>query len=173
MQYTTGDYSRHYITEALFRLMEDTPYNEITVSDVARKAGVGRATFYRYFSSKEDVLRFFFDRAKSDFASEQVYRPRCKEDYLDIIKRVLTYIRKNKHRLQLLVKARLEYIYTDYVSSAMNKTFSEENENVYLAAGYAGMISAITLRWIMSDCTDDESNVLEAFSSIALAGMGD
>ena len=55
----------------------------------------------------------------------------------------------------------------------MNKTFSEENENVYLAAGYAGMISAITLRWIMSDCTDDESNVLEAFSSIALAGMGD
>ena len=119
------------------------------------------------------MLRFFFDRAKSDFASEQVYRPRCKEDYLDIIKRVLTYIRKNKHRLQLLVKARLEYIYTDYVSSAMNKTFSEENENVYLAAGYAGMISAITLRWIMSDCTDDESNVLEAFSSIALAGMGD
>ena len=80
MQYTTGDYSRHYITEALFRLMEDNPYNEITVSDVARKAGVGRATFYRYFSSKEDVLRFFFDRAKSDFASAQVYRPRCKED---------------------------------------------------------------------------------------------
>lgn len=175
MQYTSGDYSRHYITEALFRLMEDNPFNEITISDVAKKAGVGRATFYRYFNSKEDVLKFFFDRAQSEFASEQIYRPRCKEDYLDVIKRVLIYIKKYKQRLQLLAKAHLEYIYLDYVDRALSDLFKNEidDDNRYKAAGYAGAISNITLHWIKSDCKDDEETVLQAFSCIALGGFGD
>ena len=55
MDYITEDYTRHYIIQALFRLMNEYRYDKISVTDIAQKAGVGRATFYRYFKSKEDI----------------------------------------------------------------------------------------------------------------------
>lgn len=172
MNYTQGDYSRHYITEALFKLMESTPYKDITVSDISKKAGVGRATFYRYFTCKEDVVSFFFEHTKSEFGKEQIYRPRCKEDYEDIIKRVVRYISENKKRLQLLCEARLEYLYFDYVDKALAKMMSSEeyDESEYKAAGYAGAISNITLHWIKNDCKGDEKEIFDALSAISLGG---
>lgn len=170
MEISREDYSRHYVTEALFRLMESRPYNEITVSDIAKKAGVGRATFYRYFSSKEDVIGYFLNRTGAEFSSEQIYRPRSVEDYKDIIKRVLSYIKKYRSRLKLLCNARLEYIYFDFVNTALSEHFRGDldNDNPYQAAGYAGAISNITMLWVTNDCADDESVVSDAFSAIML-----
>src|SRR5262249_52142547 len=40
-------------------MLSERSYGEITVDDIAGAAGVSRRTFFRYFSSKEDVfLRF-------------------------------------------------------------------------------------------------------------------
>ncbi len=44
------------ITEALFALMDEKSLADITVSEIVRKAGVARASFYRNYTSKEDVL---------------------------------------------------------------------------------------------------------------------
>ena len=48
---------REYLTEALMQIMEKKDYGDISVGEIAERAGVHRATFYRHFSSKEDVLR--------------------------------------------------------------------------------------------------------------------
>ena len=53
MEYAQEDYTRHYIITALFKLMSDYDYGEISVTDIAKKAGVGRATFYRYLKKKK------------------------------------------------------------------------------------------------------------------------
>ena len=173
MQYSQGDYSKHYIVEALFKLMESTPYPDITIYKIEKKAGVGRATFYRYFSNKEEVVRFFFDHTKSEFAEEQIYRPRCAEDYEEVIKRVIRYIKAHKRHLQLLCKAHLEYIYFDYVDRSLLNLFRSEfdDDNIYKAAGYAGAITNITLHWAKNDCEDDEKVVFAAFSDVTLGGM--
>lgn len=44
------------ITDALFAMMEEFPLDRITISDVIRRAGVARVSFYRNYTSKEDVL---------------------------------------------------------------------------------------------------------------------
>lgn len=59
--YAPEEYTRHYIVQALFKLMQEYSYEKINVTDIVQKAGVGRATFYRYFKSKEDVITFYFD----------------------------------------------------------------------------------------------------------------
>lgn len=170
VEFSREDYSKYYVTEALFKLMESTPFDEITVSEISGKAGVGRATFYRYFSCKEDVIRYFFKRTGSEFSSEQIYRPRCAEDYEDIIKRVIGYIKKYQRRLKLLSRSRLEYIYFDFVDSALTAHFTGElsNDNPYQAAGYAGAICNITLRWVANGCKDDESVIFDAFRAVTL-----
>ena len=46
--------------EALLQLMKKKNYTEISVGEIAARAGVHRATFYRHFTSKDDVLRCVF-----------------------------------------------------------------------------------------------------------------
>jgi len=37
-------------------LMDEMPYNKITVSNISDKAGITRPTFYRYYDDKDDVI---------------------------------------------------------------------------------------------------------------------
>lgn len=44
------------IKEALLRLMKDKSVEQITAVELAKEAGVSRASFYRYYDSIDDVL---------------------------------------------------------------------------------------------------------------------
>jgi AcrR family transcriptional regulator len=49
--------TRNKINEAFVKLLFHRSYQNLRVSDVTRKAAVGRATFYAHFSSKDDLLK--------------------------------------------------------------------------------------------------------------------
>lgn len=55
------------ITDTLFDMMRETPFERITVKDLVARAGVGRASFYRNFESKEDVVARRLDAITDDF----------------------------------------------------------------------------------------------------------
>lgn len=44
------------ITKALFDLMHEKSFSDISISELIRTAGVARVSFYRNYESKEDVL---------------------------------------------------------------------------------------------------------------------
>lgn len=46
----------HFIN-ALLSLMKKKPYQNITVQELSDTAQYDRRTYYRYFNSKEDILR--------------------------------------------------------------------------------------------------------------------
>ena len=52
VNYAPEEYTRYYIVQALFKLMNEYEFEKISVTDIANKAGVGRATFYRYFKRR-------------------------------------------------------------------------------------------------------------------------
>lgn len=43
------------LKEALFELLLEKNYNDITVSDLVKTAGISRSTFYQYYDDKEDL----------------------------------------------------------------------------------------------------------------------
>ena len=45
------------ITDALFELLKSKELSQITITELIRKAGVCRASFYRNFYLTEDVIR--------------------------------------------------------------------------------------------------------------------
>ena len=49
--------TRNKIDEAFVKLLFHRSYRNLRVSDVIRKAGIGRATFYAHSSSKDELLR--------------------------------------------------------------------------------------------------------------------
>ena len=48
--------TKSWIFEAVMLLMDEKPYEKITVSDIAEKAGIARPTFYRNYNDKDDVI---------------------------------------------------------------------------------------------------------------------
>ena len=53
-------FTRMCIGEAVFALMDKKEYEKIKVSDIVKRAGVSRVTFYHYYETKEDALTDFF-----------------------------------------------------------------------------------------------------------------
>ena len=51
-----NQYVVEHITEAMLKLMKNTNFNDISISQVCEEAGVGRASFYRNFENKEAVI---------------------------------------------------------------------------------------------------------------------
>lgn len=54
----TTEELKESLSDALLDLLRDTPIEKIRMQDVADRAGVGRITFYRHFSSKQELIDY-------------------------------------------------------------------------------------------------------------------
>ena len=52
--------TRKIITDAAFSLFETQTFNLITVQDILNEAHVSRATFYKYFSDKHELMHLYY-----------------------------------------------------------------------------------------------------------------
>jgi AcrR family transcriptional regulator len=55
------------IGQAALRVCRQLGYHRTRMADIAEAAGVGKGTLYEYFSSKDEILRFVFDRYFESF----------------------------------------------------------------------------------------------------------
>ena len=174
MEYSPDEYTRHYIVTALFKLMHEYEYEKIKVTDIVAKAGVGRATFYRYFKRKEDVIAYYFERHTREFVLEQRIIPRCKADHIKIAFDTLTMFKQNKEPFKLLQKAHLTDLYLDYLNKKFVQNFERDNndKNRYLPYLYAGMLYNVSMKWLEDDCKED-AQTLAAMIVEAIYDKGD
>ena len=57
--------AKECIVTALIELMKTRDYASITITDLAKKAGVSRMAYYRNYTSKEDIISSFADEVGS------------------------------------------------------------------------------------------------------------
>ena len=164
MEFTREEYSKHYIVQALFFLMRDRDYAKISITDIAEKAGVGRVTFYRYFKKKEDVLLYYFDRNAREFMYDQRTIPRCREDYFEIVQKVLAMFYKHRELFRLIRKARLEYVYSDFLNRQFVQLFEQTHpdKSRFLPYIYAGMLFNVSMAWLDADCAEPAADIARA-----------
>lgn len=58
--------SRKSFNEALLTLLEEKPFDQLTIREISARAGTGYATFFRHYETKESLL--------GDVASEEISR---------------------------------------------------------------------------------------------------
>ena len=55
------DFLKGCLSDALFKLLKEKEYDKITVGEITALANVSRATYYRHFQSKDELLLYKID----------------------------------------------------------------------------------------------------------------
>src|SRR5258708_8322937 len=66
---------RGELSEVALGLLTGRKFESLTIDEIAAAAGVSRRTFFRYFTSKEDVVFAFLDQWAVRLAADIVARP--------------------------------------------------------------------------------------------------
>lgn len=167
--------SRQWLQEALLQMMGRKPFQDITVTDVAERAGVSRLTFYRNFSSKEEVLTSYFDDlfarylddlGRSDAASLQAALCQC-----------LEYWRSHAAVTRLLVRDGLEALihrpfehYLDQVIARVEPPISlSRTQKRFVVGG----LFFVMLDWLDGDVGRAVSDVADQILSFVVVDAPD
>jgi AcrR family transcriptional regulator len=96
--------TRTALTEALLDLVATTPFERLTVREIADRADVGYATFFRHYASKEALLLAVFGGIVGDLAD--LLQPTAREGRLEEAGRQLfEYVAAHEARLRVLFTA--------------------------------------------------------------------
>ena len=88
--------TKSWIFDALMLLMDEKPYNKITVSDICERAGIARPTFYRNYS---DISEVVFGYLMNTFSMELLNTEKGnKDDRQDTIILEFNYKYMTKHQ---------------------------------------------------------------------------
>ncbi len=63
--------SQKHIAEGFYELLTQKEYSRITASEICKKSGVSRQTFYSLFSSKENIVAFILSKEYSFNPNEE------------------------------------------------------------------------------------------------------
>ena len=168
--------SKKQILEALLTLMEKYSYNEISVKQIVLETDLTRKTFYRNFSSKDDVLESYIGSIIAEYidALNDETRP------LNVI---FSFCEKNKNllgilhkhdMLHLLLKKLNEIIPSviespDYERNPFKKVFGDIEPD-YLIAFNIGAIWNVINKWLelgMHEPLENVKAVLEKYLNSA------
>ena len=99
--------TRECLRIAMFKLMGDMDFEKITVTEIAKRAGVSRLAFYRNYESKEDLVadicRSVFQEIITSLKSE-LFLTNRREWYVDFFKT----IKENSDYFDIYLKANLK-----------------------------------------------------------------
>jgi AcrR family transcriptional regulator len=59
--------SKAMIQEALIELLKEKPYHKITITEISKKSGLTRSTFYAHFETKDDLLKSVINELLDEF----------------------------------------------------------------------------------------------------------
>lgn len=151
--------SKVWITNALFELMQSHDYSTITISQICRKSDLSRKTFYRHFTSKDDILAKKFLLLLEEFLSMLP----CSEpiSFLDMSSAYFEFWHKNKELLKLLKESQLlPSIFIQLqaelpnICKRLERTDTEicHSDALFYANAFAlGGLNNMLLNWIQSD----------------------
>ena len=133
-----NSFVRQQITDTLIEMLKEKSIQEISVSDLTDRAGVGRVSFYRNFSDKEDVLRQESARLLQQwgilFESGQ-----GNAEYSRVFLSLFDYLRQNREFYTVLCGAGLSGILMDTVVATARLNPDMPNLEAYLASKTAGI----------------------------------
>ena len=135
------------IQEALVYLLSKKDIDDISVTEIVKKAGVSRTAYYRNYQSKEDILKDFSMNVFNLIFS-QLDREDFAKDPKNWYRFIFTQIKNNARIVKLVVKARL-YTAEEFLPKS-DLTMLSINEQYQIFAMESALVNLIQ-KWVEED----------------------
>ncbi|MDE6408130.1 MAG: TetR/AcrR family transcriptional regulator [Anaeroplasmataceae bacterium] len=156
---------KNAMVKALFILLEKKPLSEIKIKELVKKAGVARASFYRNFKTKEDVIIYFLNtlllQYKEKYTADLAHIAR----YENVL-RTFNYVYSYKMELQSLFQAKLGQMFLDAINEYIITSTDLQHEKQlykYPFYSYAGALYNVIYYWITSGCKESPEEMTVAY----------
>lgn len=145
-----------YIIDSLFALMKNKRYENISITEIVKKAGASRVSFYRNFNSKEDIVAKWIDKVTDEFLNRSniSFKNNTNKEYF---MKLFTHLNEHKERGLLICKAGLDYLLKNKFDEVFINNYLNES-NAYKVYYVSGGIYNIYYYWLSNGCkeTPDE-----------------
>ncbi len=147
--------TRDYIFEAFFKLLETDNYDKISVAQITEKAGVSRMSFYRNFSSKEDlVVKALQKIAKA--LENKIASIEEKNEYT-VIKCFFETFKEHKIFFVSLSQEPIAKNFSELTMKKLKENFPEDKFNKtqkYISIFYYSAFSSVIFEWLKNGCEE-------------------
>ena len=170
------------IYDAFFLLLREKDMEKITVSDVIKKAGIVRSTFYNHYENVPSLMEAAENKTINDiFRLMESFHPENDKDMCDsYFLAICNYSRKNPFVTNLLKSPRgdaffekaimMFHRYVTKLSSSDSNIKKGATFSFYIA-GAIGSTIGILHKWIAEDFTSPAEKVADIMSQIFLSGI--
>lgn len=167
--------SAELLGEALINCLEKKSFDELTVVDVQKEAGVGRTTFYRIFDNLTDVLAYLSDTIFSTFFFEnQCYASATSRD------RSIEFIScwmKNNRVLDAIVKShRLDILQESHMKNLPDLFYFAGEEREFCIYQLTAIMTSSLQYWVQhgkKESAEELFDIIKASSSTVCSMFAD
>lgn len=159
-------YVLEHITDALLKLLEEKPIGEISISELCDFAGIGRASFYRNFESKEDILRRYIHKIFKEWTDEADKKEnRPLNESLGLL---FAHFEKHKDFYSLLNERNLIYLLKDVVIRLCGPRPEHCKEEAYASAYFAYSLYGWIEVWFQRGMQESAEDIAGMFRNQGL-----
>lgn len=165
-------FTRQCIGEAILTLTHQKGFDAVTISDIVKKAGVSRMTFYHYFQDKTDALNNYLQEVINGYREECP----CMLTYAllhqkDRIRHALCYFDRYAFLFITLEESNLYYLMINAINEYMELyAASQYSGSVYDLYYYAGALLNVFLQWEKNGKKESVDEIAQVISDLTEKG---
>ncbi|WP_352401211.1 TetR/AcrR family transcriptional regulator [Anaerotignum sp.] len=142
-------FTRMCIGDALIALMKQKDFKKISVSDISKKAGLSRVTYYNYYVKKEDIINDYLGELVAEYILEVNQHPEIGSmmSYRHILFS-LKFFDRYADFFKTLESSGLHSLIINAMNDFMEeKIFKEYPGSIYELYCYGGALLNMFLKW--------------------------
>jgi len=147
--------SKLWMEDALLKLMQTEKYQEITIQEITDNAGLSRRTFYRNYSSKDEILEGYFLKIWLEYRtliSQQIdlSLPNIARAFFTVMKEHIDFLTLvNRHRLLPIFLTKVDALLPPAFAEVKGEQLPFFKESIQYALTFSsGGFMHILIRWL-------------------------
>jgi AcrR family transcriptional regulator len=142
------------ISGAFLSLIQERAYEDISVTDICRRADVVRKTFYNNFHSKDDVVHYLISDIFYELESKMDLRQMSVQQILLIAFRFVMENREalllfyNRGLIRFAHKSISAYITKEHILTKLDQNMVDTRAYKYIAAQISAVLVSVIETWI-------------------------
>ncbi|MCM1043798.1 MAG: TetR/AcrR family transcriptional regulator, partial [Corallococcus sp.] len=152
------DLTTQSVCKALLILMKTNNYNDISVSDLCKKAGISRTAFYKNFETKDNVYKKIVLELNYDIIRK--FGNPFRQEGIEWYKGFFETVKENLDFFALMLKTDFQILYLRHINKVLTDG-KTNSEIIYRRAMWNGAIQNIAAMWIERGMPESVEQIAE------------